>query len=99
MRSTLAIDATNWDVPMEWRAPHGAVTPDGHLAQFRSPDHAVMAARIHYLNEHPATATKPVETVAAGYQDSWDRFTAHCRNVVMVANYVADNDLDAAADA
>lgn len=97
MHSSLAIDAADWAIPMEWRAPHGAVTPDGHAAQFRSAAHALMAARVQYLRCNPELATEPIDDVVARYQNAWTVFTAYCRDVVAVVAQVENRDLLAAA--
>ena len=97
MRSSLAIDATDWDIPMEWRAPHGAVTPDGHAAQFRSAAHALMAARIQYLRCNPELATEEIDDVVARYQNAWTVLTNYCQDVVAVVAHVENRDLFAAA--
>ena len=83
---------------MEWRAPPGAFTPDGHAAQFRSAAHAVMAARVHYLRCNLELASEPIDDVLARYQRAWAVFTAHCQDVVSVVAHVAKGDLIAAAD-
>jgi len=92
------IDASDWNIPDNWRAASDAATPEGHAAQFRSAAHAIMAARVHYLRCNPDLAAEPVDHVIIRYEDAWTVFTDHCQNVVTVVAHVEHGDLVAAAN-
>ena len=85
------IDASDWDIPQEWRSLHGALTPSGQNAQFRSPIHAVMAVRIHFLNCHPSINDEPVGEVIDRYLNAWTLFCRHADTIVAVDELVDDN--------